>query len=503
VGRGKRGGDCAVRVDFSLQAQGIPVLVTLPCVGGGTVPGENRPLCFARPHRERWEMEGRSQPVLADGQGMFGDRVHLREGLGVGRLIPYRPLNELVLVTSAGKLFLILTTTTIILFIRKTDSILNPQFWAEDGVIFFLQQYEQGASAIFQPYAGYLHLVPRLIAFFADLFFPYSFAPYVYNYSSLLITLLVIASIYSRRFTIGNKNLLSLTIVLIPHYTSEVFLNITNLQWILAILIIITLLKEPPHPKYGNVYLQIVSDLTVIICCGLTGPFIIFLTPFFMWKYFNNKSRYSFIIVLVVIAVASMQTLFIINSPPLALGGEKVNQESGSYAKVIGQKLFGNLFLGISVPYQISPSILCILLLFIIFFISDLSIDSGNKRASLIFVFLSFSFAVVLATLYRFKANLQLLIPPGNGPRYFYLPYIMMVWSLIVCVEQKEAWKSTIVKVLLCAALISSLTSGFHSGAFIDYEWKLHSRLIGKKQNLVIPINPEGWQVRISQKGNQ
>lgn len=269
--------------------------------------------------------------------------------------------------------------------------------------------------------------MPRLIALLADSFFPYSFAPYVYNYTSLIVTLLVIASIYSRRLILGNRDLLSLAIVLVPHYTNEVFLNITNLQWVLAILIVVTLLKEPPHSKYGRVYLQIVSDFAVIVCCGLTGPFIIFLTPFFIWKYFNDKRRYNFTVALIVMMIASIQAFFIIDGPTFALEGEKIDQELGDYARVVGQKLFGNLFLGISIPYQINPLVLCGLFLLVILFILNLSIGSDNKRVSLVFAFLCFSLAIILATLGKFKANLQLLVPPGNGPRYFYLPYIMIL----------------------------------------------------------------------------
>ncbi|MEB3302173.1 MAG: hypothetical protein VKN56_09410, partial [Cyanobacteriota bacterium] len=45
----------------------------------------------------------------------------------------------------------ILAIIATVLLIRRTDSFVNPQFWAEDGPIFFLQQYEKGLSAIAQP----------------------------------------------------------------------------------------------------------------------------------------------------------------------------------------------------------------------------------------------------------------------------------------------------------------------------------------------------------------
>ena len=86
--------------------------------------------------------------------------------------------------TSRTESLLVVVVAAIILFIRKTDSILNPQFWAEDRTVFFLDQYHDGVSSVFQPHAGYLHLVPRIIALLADLVFTVPAAPYVYNYLS-------------------------------------------------------------------------------------------------------------------------------------------------------------------------------------------------------------------------------------------------------------------------------------------------------------------------------
>ena len=82
-------------------------------------------------------------------------------------------------ITSRTESLLVIVVTTIILFIRKTDSILNPQFWAEDGTVFFLDQHHDGVSSIFKPYAGYFNLVSRIVAFLADLVFPVIAAPYV------------------------------------------------------------------------------------------------------------------------------------------------------------------------------------------------------------------------------------------------------------------------------------------------------------------------------------
>lgn len=101
----------------------------------------------------------------------------------------------------------------------------------------------------------------------------------------------------------------------------------------------------------------------------------------------------------------------------------------------------------------------------------------------------------MLAAIYRFKANPEVLIPPENGARYFYVPYAMVAWSLIVVLEEIENRKRILAIIGLLCIASSALTSNFASH-FIDYNWLFYSKGIGNK-DIVIPINPPGWQINI------
>jgi hypothetical protein len=52
----------------------------------------------------------------------------------------------------------------LVLFARRPETFLNPQLWAEDGPIFFVQADEFGARALTFSWAGYHHFLLRLIA---------------------------------------------------------------------------------------------------------------------------------------------------------------------------------------------------------------------------------------------------------------------------------------------------------------------------------------------------
>jgi hypothetical protein len=61
------------------------------------------------------------------------------------------------------------------------------RMWAEDGGLFFRDAITLGPAAILKPYAGYYHLIPRLIALAATPF-PSLIAPHFYIAACLLIT---------------------------------------------------------------------------------------------------------------------------------------------------------------------------------------------------------------------------------------------------------------------------------------------------------------------------
>ena len=387
---------------------------------------------------------------------------------------------------SKGSILLVLCLAALILTIRKTDALVNPQFWAEDGTLFFLEQYKYGVSAFFRDYAGYLHLVPRVIALFADRFFPYSLVPTVYNYSSLFITLLVVLSVFSPRFKLNNKPLAALAIVLVPHYKNEIFLNITNLQWLLAIVLIIVLLKSNPAIEYGNISLQYISDLAIIVICGLTGPFIVFLAPFFCYKYFQTKTKYNSIVTVAVVLISAIQ-LYVLSSSTSESTG--FNFSLDIYSQVIGHKFWGSFWLGSKLAYDLNHYFLSCICIVVMTLMLWLAFRQKNVFA---FFFISISCVFILAAFYRFIGNPEILIVPSNGPRYFYIPYLMLTWSLIAWQGKYAKWK----KGLLILILISSLNNKFHSQAFIDYDWKSYSDRIGK-ESLAIPINPEGWIVNL------
>ncbi len=287
------------------------------------------------------------------------------------------------------------------------------------------------------------------------------------------------------------KPLLALAIVLAPHCINEVFLSVTNIQWILPILPIIILMKERPDCKYGNVNIQMTLDFLIVIICGLTGPFMIFLTPFFAYKWFKNKDLYNFGIMSAVIITSCIQLSLILFTPH-AVQNNHLVFSMNDYCAIVGHKVFGGLFLGKTVAYKINHYFLCAMYFCLLFAI----LKSSSLKNNFINIYLSIQLLMLLGSFYRLRAMPEALIPIENGQRYFYIPYVMMIWSLIALLGRQEKWKNALIIVALISILFSSLTSDFYGKKFIDYNWKLQSESIGEKDT-IIPINPEGWTMPV------
>lgn len=114
-------------------------------------------------------------------------------------------------------------------FLKSPDAYLNPQFWAEDAVIFFKQQWNHEWPRILVPYAGYYHLLPRLVAWLAS-FFPIGLAPALYNLTALVVASVSIAYFLWRLSSVPLALVAFLGLFLTPT-NGEVFGTLTNSQW--------------------------------------------------------------------------------------------------------------------------------------------------------------------------------------------------------------------------------------------------------------------------------
>lgn len=171
--------------------------------------------------------------------------------------------------------FVIFALALVILWSRMPDR-LHGFLWAEDGVIFTSQAYSNGVASILLPYAGYLHVLPRIIAWIYSHVGQPEGIPKAFVWASACLTASAtayIGAVARRHLSFLAALSLALTPLLILH-TGEVWLSITNLQWVMAPVVAVTLwdmvITDTPMPVRGIASVAKTSPLLILM---MTGPF--------------------------------------------------------------------------------------------------------------------------------------------------------------------------------------------------------------------------------------
>jgi len=236
----------------------------------------------------------------------------------------------------------------VVLFLRKPDSLLNPQFWAEDGT-FFLEAYDHGLWwTITRPIAGYLNTVPRLVAGLAVLF-PLRAAPLLFNLAAFFVQMLPVLYLLSDRMGrwIPDRRL---RVVVAFLYVSapnsyETYVILDNSQWNLALAALVLLLADPPQSRLGYI-----GDLALLILFACTGPIAIFLLPLALQNLLRQRhggQRRWFSIQCAIVAAGAavqMALLLVVGRPPPADSAWPTLQE---LLKILSTHIFFNSLLGI------------------------------------------------------------------------------------------------------------------------------------------------------------
>ncbi len=228
---------------------------------------------------------------------------------------------------------------------RSPSVVLRPQFWAEDGQLFYQQAHALGfLHTLIIPYGGYLHTLPRLTAGLS-LLLPLSLAPLLFNLVALLTESLPPIYLFSGRMqNIGPlpvRVLLAFLYVGVPN-VARVHGNLTNAQWHLAVLCCLILLAPPPKSVWAATF-----DVAALAIGAFTGPFAIFLLPVALVVAWRRRDRWAIrragILCLGVIVMPF--TMFLSTRPqsPAGLGASLA-----AFCRIVAFQVFVPVFRGVN-----------------------------------------------------------------------------------------------------------------------------------------------------------
>ncbi len=398
----------------------------------------------------------------------------LAESRRPGWLSSARALGWLVLVCAA------------LLALRKPWALHTPQLWAEDGSIFLTQDEQMGARAFFEPYNGYLHLLPRLIAWLASHTADVSWWPAIYNSLAFAINVALFARLASRRVQLPGKEWLMLAFVLVAG-TGEVLLNVTNLQWVTAFFLVLQLFTVR-----AETWPQRLGDLALLAIIGLNGPFAIVLLPVFAWRAWRERTLDAGLALAVIAGCAVVQGFFLLRAG-LSLEGNTAAFRPLMFFSILGSRLVTWPIFGPAAVRAWPQAVHAALGVVVIAPLLWRTLRPDPRRNARLTVAAIFML-ITLASLYRVRADTWERDDLVNGDRYFYIPRVLLAWLLIwecSAAARPVAWLAR----GLCALGVVMHAPHFILPAPPDYKWAAHCDPIRRGVPANIYTLPEGWWI--------
>jgi hypothetical protein len=309
----------------------------------------------------------------------------------------------------------------LVLFARRPETFLNPQLWAEDGPIFFVQADEFGARALTFSWASYHNLLLRLIAAMSSALNA-QLVPVAYVGISLLVLFAVVLALFSPRLDLPARPACALAIALIPH-TGEAIGNLANLQWVCALgLVWLLLARDASNMR------QHVTDGIIALVLGLTGTFSILFAPLFAWRAWRRRTAASFMQAVLVAITAGIQVWTIANSPPHLAGQENLTVEAVVWW--LGFRLLAALFLPWDWAMRAPRGVLDVFGVLTVAMLLVTAFLPGRHRERRLLLVAALV-AVLAATIFRMRHELIAFTRLNDGDRYLFIPKVLFAWLLI------------------------------------------------------------------------
>lgn len=423
-------------------------------------------------------------------------------------------------VRTLGRFLFLATAIFVILMLRRPGALSNPQFWAEDSIIYFHDQAVYGPlSSVVRLYAGYLQLTQRLIADSAWLFSA-RFAPLIFTLAATIIGALCCATFflpYFRHIIRSDALRLSCCILMATTiYSAELVGALVNVLWFMLVAGILLVFRELPDRPVRNLQRLAWGGLGAIM--GLTAPLLVIVMPFSIWRLWRKRDGTHWYEVALTLGTLFQIYVFLKFSENVK--GYETILKTADYA--LGAGIAGFMYrgalstlVGIDWTYDLAGMGLLgfpqIALLIMAFGIAALWVSGNRKERAHILIACYLAFSSIVLSLngrhYTFPfANINSYAERGGG-RYFFLSACVFVYLMALAVSKLLRRRSQPTQVAALFALFAlGITQNYPCPAFKDLNWASHASAIdasirdlrvGKPGAISVPVNPEPWVLKI------
>jgi len=412
----------------------------------------------------------------------------------------------------------------VVMIARQPELLYQPRFFAEEGMKYFAYAFSSSLlDNLVTAHYGYYTLYNGIATSIATIFSPEN-APLATTYLALGVQMLTVGMVIWGRSpvfdTVGKRLVVALAIPLVSY--AEIWLNTIGMQYWFCLMTFLMLLEEPEADSRG---VQ-TAKCGLLALGGMTGVVSCFMTPVFLLKSLQTRSR-KFICYTAVLTVCSLlqvsaflrswlshdqevQMRLVANNPLALLTKTVIFQFAipfsgrGVYEKPLLTELseaLNMLVLGIfnatpfssgfvALPFTVGT----VILLFIAY-----QGARGIMRPTIRYTLLSFILVSGFSVL--FSVNMS------GGPRYTFAPSIMLLTLLIALFgEPRRPVATRLFASLLIAGSLIANTAEFRASMALafspDYpDWREEVkiwRIVGPAYPL--KIWPPPWSMYLQKK---
>jgi hypothetical protein len=158
-----------------------------------------------------------------------------------------------------------------ILLARRPDLVVSPQFYWDDGCVFFSDQLTFGSGAFLRLYSGYVQLLPRLVAWLLG-WVPIRWAPHAYTAVALAIQTLGCAWFFRGEFrrVVASDGLRALACVLVAcsPLADDMLGAVAYAQWYVVWLALLWVVSPLPASRAGRITLATCATAAAVMLPG-------------------------------------------------------------------------------------------------------------------------------------------------------------------------------------------------------------------------------------------
>lgn len=369
-----------------------------------------------------------------------------------------------------AEVILLIAMSVIVLWWRRPDQFSHAALWAEEGPHILLPYAIRGWESLFQPVAGYVILISKLIAFSS-----YSLSilhtPQIALWLTVAFTALVVLSIRFSPTELPCKTLCALAVLFIPT-DSEVFGTVDRSFWWAGIWLILALLwrREAQH--------QIIR-LFMLIIGGLSSPLIVPFSLLYVFNAWQEKRKSEWTVALVAVAIALLQGAIMV-STDADIGKRSIEWLAPYY---LAGKFFGNfLYWPLTGTARNVVGVLFAIILAGVTF-------HHRKKLDRHFFMLVAIFAVVgLSTVMR--VDEYMIQAMKEGPRYLFYPYILLLWIMIWLGRVSSKTGRALLGLVMAFSIVQAMPKYARHHTFIDWEGEV--RQCANTQERLLPFHTNG-----------